>query len=315
MREIYGEEAADEMEAVLAIYPPSEVRVAWAASDGATARYLCTITPPSGMDARRVFVRVGLELALPHGYPEAGQAQVAFGELRGVDDSVAAALLCQLQEVVADELEGLPVVFRLVEMAKEELAEHSLPFGVCPICLCAFDDVDLEPIAPDATALGIAKAACWHTFHAACLANYAAHGPEARPFCAAMDVALFEPSSFADWLSTSAEELTCPVCRALVGADLVIEYGALVRAACSGRFDSLAVARYEWEAERGSAARTDEAQPVHADVGVVNVFGSVTTLNATSVAEAVAETAAEPANSSARRRAWPGTRATWGIGQ
>lgn len=93
------------------------------------------------------------------GYPEISPA-FYLKKPRGLDDDainvIKQAILKKLTESI-----GLPVVFDLIEVIREQLSESNLPSCHCVVCLYGFQDGDQ-----------FAKTDCYHYLHSYCLARH-----------------------------------------------------------------------------------------------------------------------------------------------
>ncbi|XP_026871484.1 E3 ubiquitin-protein ligase RNF25 isoform X2 [Electrophorus electricus] len=59
---------------------------------------------------------------------------------------------------------GMPVLYQLIEKAKEILTESNIPHGNCVICLYGFKEGEI-----------FTKTSCYHYFHSHCLGRYVTH--------------------------------------------------------------------------------------------------------------------------------------------
>lgn len=79
---------------------------------------------------------------------------------RGLLDSAVTSLVSSLRER-SREFSGEPVIFELIELAREFLTEQNVPACNCAICL---NDIVGEDV--------FVKTLCYHYFHAFCLGRY-----------------------------------------------------------------------------------------------------------------------------------------------
>ncbi|XP_045079244.1 E3 ubiquitin-protein ligase RNF25 isoform X3 [Coregonus clupeaformis] len=109
--------------------------------------------------------------------------------------------LCSVQKCLQTEAEsclGSPVLYQLIEKAKEILTESNIPHGNCVICLYGFKDGE-----------AFTKTRCYHYFHSHCLGRYITHSETE------LQEREKELEQDKTRERTDDEELTvvCPVCR------------------------------------------------------------------------------------------------------
>ncbi|XP_010902540.2 E3 ubiquitin-protein ligase RNF25 [Esox lucius] len=152
--------------------------------------------PSTGEDSLSQFVRLTLTLTLNLLYPSSPPS-ISIHNPRGLSDDK----LCSLQKCLQAEAEsclGSPVLYQLIEKAKEILTESNIPHGNCVICLYGFKDGE-----------AFTKTSCYHYFHSHCLGRYITHS----------ETELQEREKELEQDKTREraddEELTvvCPVCR------------------------------------------------------------------------------------------------------
>ncbi|XP_015237515.1 PREDICTED: E3 ubiquitin-protein ligase RNF25 [Cyprinodon variegatus] len=100
---------------------------------------------------------------------------------------------------------GSPVLYQLIEKAKEILTESNIPHGNCVICLYGFKEGET-----------FTKTSCYHYFHSHCLGRYVRHSErELRQ----REKELQEDKTRE---TSSCQELTvvCPVCREPLAYDV-----------------------------------------------------------------------------------------------
>ncbi|XP_046555075.1 uncharacterized protein DDB_G0287625-like isoform X2 [Haliotis rubra] len=108
----------------------------------------------------------------------------------------------RLQEdmhVLAEERTGGPVLYELIEMAKEILTEGNIPRCPCVVCLEHFHEGDM-----------FTRTDCYHYFHMACLARYVEHALTQEP-----DVKVMHLNN-----EHQQPKVVCPVCRDEITYDL-----------------------------------------------------------------------------------------------
>uniref|UniRef100_A0A4W5PA59 Ring finger protein 25 n=1 Tax=Hucho hucho TaxID=62062 RepID=A0A4W5PA59_9TELE len=136
-----------------------------------------------------------ISLSLPK-YPSSPPS-ISIHNPRGLSDDK----LCSVQKCLQTEAEsclGSPVLYQLIEKAKEILTESNIPHGNCVICLYGFKDGE-----------AFTKTRCYHYFHSHCLGRYITHSEtELRE----REKELEQDKTRE---RTDDEELTvvCPVCR------------------------------------------------------------------------------------------------------
>ncbi|XP_073350497.1 E3 ubiquitin-protein ligase RNF25 [Pagrus major] len=152
--------------------------------------------PSTAEDSVSQFVRLTLTLTLDQQYPSSSPA-ISIHNPRGLsDDKLSSVLKCLQLE--AQSCLGSPVLYQLIEKAKEILTESNIPHGNCVICLYGFKEGET-----------FTKTSCYHYFHCHCLGRYASHSEsELR-----QREKELEEDKTRD--RTDYQELTvvCPVCR------------------------------------------------------------------------------------------------------
>lgn len=151
------------------------------------------ITPNTGNDQSKKYTYLDLHLVLPQLYPEE-QVEISIPTSRGIADIHLKKIISALQEKAVGLL-GSPMVYELVEHAKDTLTDNNLPCGDCAVCLLPFHD-DQQ----------VSRTDCYHYFHIDCLARY---------------VNFFENSKHEENETTienpashhQQKHLECPVCR------------------------------------------------------------------------------------------------------
>ncbi|KAL6102412.1 rnf25 [Pungitius sinensis] len=152
--------------------------------------------PSTAEDSVSQFVRLTLTLTLDQQYPSSSPA-ISIHNPRGLsDDKISSVQKCLQLE--AQSCLGSPVLYQLIEKAKEILTESNIPHGNCVICLYGFKEGET-----------FSKTSCYHYFHSHCLGRYARHSEQ--------ELRLREKELEEDKTRERAErqELTvvCPVCR------------------------------------------------------------------------------------------------------
>ncbi|XP_056262511.1 E3 ubiquitin-protein ligase RNF25 isoform X2 [Pseudoliparis swirei] len=118
--------------------------------------------PSTAEDSVSQFVRLTLTLTLDQQYPSSSP-DIAIHNPRGLsDDKISSVQKCLQLE--AQSCLGSPVLYQLIEKAKEILTESNIPHGNCVICLYGFKEGET-----------FSKTSCYHYFHSHCLGRYASH--------------------------------------------------------------------------------------------------------------------------------------------
>nr|XP_046270138.1 E3 ubiquitin-protein ligase RNF25 [Scatophagus argus] len=152
--------------------------------------------PSTAEDSVSQFVRLTLTLTLDQQYPLSCPA-ISIHNPRGLSDDKLSSVQKSLQ-LEAQSCLGSPVLYQLIEKAKEILTESNIPHGNCVICLYGFKEGE-----------AFTKTSCYHYFHCHCLGRYASHSEsELR-----QREKELEEDKTRD--RTAYQELTvvCPVCR------------------------------------------------------------------------------------------------------
>ncbi|XP_077475304.1 E3 ubiquitin-protein ligase RNF25 [Stigmatopora argus] len=157
--------------------------------------------PSTAEDYGSQFVRLGLTLTLDEQYP-LSSPDISIHNTRGLSDDKLSSLQQSL-ELEAESYVGSPVLYQLIEKAKEILTESNIPHGNCVICLYGFKEGE-----------AFSKTRCYHYFHSHCLGRYAGHSEEEN--------GLRRREMAEDKTAVQNQELTvaCPVCREPLTYDL-----------------------------------------------------------------------------------------------
>uniref|UniRef100_A0A3B3CA38 E3 ubiquitin-protein ligase RNF25 n=1 Tax=Oryzias melastigma TaxID=30732 RepID=A0A3B3CA38_ORYME len=159
--------------------------------------------PSTGQDAVSQFVRLTLTLTLDPQYP-CSSPVISIHNPRGLSDDKLSSVQTCLQLEAASCL-GSPVLYQLIEKAKEILTDSNIPHGNCVICLYDFKEGE-----------AFTKTSCYHYFHSHCLGRYVSHSEEELQ---QREKELEEDKTRE---RTEHQELTvvCPVCREALTYDL-----------------------------------------------------------------------------------------------
>ncbi|XP_061761726.1 E3 ubiquitin-protein ligase RNF25 isoform X1 [Nerophis ophidion] len=157
--------------------------------------------PSTAEDSGSQFVRLTLKLTLDQQYP-CSSPHISIHNPRGLSDNKLRSVHKCLQ-MEAESCVGSPVLYQLIEKAKEILTESNIPHGNCVICLYSFKEGET-----------FTKTCCYHYFHSHCLGRYASHSEK--------ELRLREKELAEDKTATRHQELTvvCPVCREPLAYDL-----------------------------------------------------------------------------------------------
>uniref|UniRef100_A0A8C5E5D8 E3 ubiquitin-protein ligase RNF25 n=1 Tax=Gouania willdenowi TaxID=441366 RepID=A0A8C5E5D8_GOUWI len=152
--------------------------------------------PSTAEDSVSQFVCLTLTLTLDSQYPSSSP-HVSIRNPRGLsDDKLHSVRSCLQSE--AQSCLGSPVLYQLIEKAKEMLTESNIPHGSCAICLYGFKEEE-----------AFTKTCCYHHFHSHCLGRYVRHSER--------ELLLREQELKEDKTRDSPhpQELSvvCPVCR------------------------------------------------------------------------------------------------------
>ncbi|XP_048101330.1 E3 ubiquitin-protein ligase RNF25 isoform X2 [Alosa alosa] len=159
--------------------------------------------PSTAEDVLSQFVRLTLTLTLAPQYPYIPPV-ISIHNPRGLsDDKLLSVQRCLQME--AESCPGAPVLYQVIEKAKEILTESNIPHGNCVICLYGFKDGE-----------AFTKTSCYHYFHSHCLGRYVSHSEmELRE----REREIEEDKSRG---RMDGEELAvvCPVCREPLACDV-----------------------------------------------------------------------------------------------
>lgn len=181
-----------EIEALKAIYI-HELQVTYNDRDRSTSLRV-SLHPATADNAEEQYVRLELVLSLLPEYPNA-LPEVAIRNPRGLSDEKIERIRRDVQETARENV-GSPMLYQLIEVAKDHLTEENVPCCQCTICLYGFAEGDV-----------FTKTQCYHYFHSHCLGRYVSHalGQMAREHEAKLSPAHEKPES--------PDKVGCPVCR------------------------------------------------------------------------------------------------------
>ncbi|KAL9981644.1 hypothetical protein ACROYT_G010376 [Oculina patagonica] len=115
--------------------------------------------PSTGDEEHKRFVCLTLVIDLPDKYPSE-LPSIHIKTPRGLSEAHIESILANLREL-AEGCLGRPMLYELIEYAKESLTDNNTPSCACAICLCHFQDNH-----------EFTKTECYHYFHCGCLARY-----------------------------------------------------------------------------------------------------------------------------------------------
>ncbi|XP_067671508.1 protein starmaker-like [Haliotis asinina] len=153
--------------------------------------------PATGDDVTKQFVCMTLVFKLSEAYPDE-IPEIIIKNPRGLAEEEVHRLQEDMH-VLAKERSGGPVLFELIEMAKEILTEGNIPRCPCVVCLEHFHEGDL-----------FTRTDCYHYFHMACLARYVEHALAQEP-----EVKVMHLNN-----EHQQPKVVCPVCRDEITYDL-----------------------------------------------------------------------------------------------
>ncbi|XP_068193666.1 E3 ubiquitin-protein ligase RNF25 isoform X2 [Antennarius striatus] len=152
--------------------------------------------PSTAEDSVSQFVRLTLTMTLDQQYPSSSPT-ISIHNPRGLsDDKLRSVQKCLQLE--AQACLGSPVLYQLIEKAKEILTESNIPHGNCVICLYGFQEGE-----------AFTKTSCYHYFHCHCLGRYVSHSEsELR-----QREKELEEDKTRDGAAPQELTVVCPVCR------------------------------------------------------------------------------------------------------
>lgn len=118
--------------------------------------------PSTGDEEEKKYVCITLELELSQQYPHEIPT-INIKNPRGIGEEEVNRLQESLV-TLATELQGGPMLYDLIELAKEKLTEGNIPHCPCTICYEHFHEGE-----------EFTKTHCYHYFHCHCLARYVRH--------------------------------------------------------------------------------------------------------------------------------------------
>jgi len=192
------EEVNEELEALIAILEDDTVEVVKDEGSDRPKDLYIKITPLTEGEQEKQYVSLTLVIALPEGYP-GSPPSLGVRNPRGLEDTAVKGLLAEMTQRCED-YRGCPVLFELIEMAREFLTVRNVPVVSCIICLFNLQEEDQ-----------ITKTECLHFFHKHCLGRYITNMQETYEEQRA------EALSQNNNITVKEFVLSCPVCRETIG--------------------------------------------------------------------------------------------------
>lgn len=159
--------------------------------------------PSTAQDSVSQFVRLTLTLTLDHKYPLSSPS-ISIHKPRGLSDDKINSVQACLQDEAQSSV-GSPVLYQLIEKAKEILTKSNIPHGNCVICLYDFKEGET-----------LTKTLCYHYFHSHCLGRYVQHSEQ--------ELQQREKELQEDKTRDSSQKqelsVVCPVCREPLNYDV-----------------------------------------------------------------------------------------------
>ena len=152
-----SEEVLEEIEALTAILDEDTVEIL--SQDARPSEINIKITPLTASEQEKQYVSLSLVVSLSDGYPSVPPG-LEVRNPRGLEDSAVQGLLEDMK-ARCEEYTGCPVMFELIEMAREFLTARNVPVVRCIICLNNIQEEDV-----------FMKTDCLHFFHKHCLGRY-----------------------------------------------------------------------------------------------------------------------------------------------
>lgn len=187
-----GEEVLEELEALEAIL--EETIEVVSSTNNRPTDLAIQINPLTEGEQEKQYVSLTLSVHLPPEYPGC-PPKIQVRNPRGLEDGAVNGLLSDM-EARCDEYQGCPVLFELIELAREFLTTRNVPVCKCIICLNNIEEND-----------EFTKTECLHFFHKRCLGRYITNMQESYEAERA-EAAINNKGSTPKEL-----ELVCPVCR------------------------------------------------------------------------------------------------------
>lgn len=197
-----------EIEALKAIYI-HELEVSFDESKRSTCVKV-SLHPATADNAEEQYVCLDLVLDIPTEYPDV-LPDITIRNPRGLSDEKIAKIEQDLQDMAHENLGG-PMLYQLIEVAKEHLTQENVPCCQCTICLYGFAEGDV-----------FTKTPCYHYFHSHCLARYIRHALEQIAQEEADKLSPTPPTAASSDEDGAASKkvVCCPVCRLALCSSLL----------------------------------------------------------------------------------------------
>ncbi|XP_012944459.1 ribosome-binding protein 1 [Aplysia californica] len=171
--------------------------------DGSVDEIELLLHPSTGHDTSKQFVCMRLVFRPPTQYPhEAPELEIR--NPRGLGEEEIESL-AQDMKVKATEYLGEPMLYTLIEMARDSLTEGNVPRCPCVVCLEHFEPTD-----------AFQRTGCYHYFHTRCLHMYLVHTRAAM----AEERRTREEEGAKHVREQEKEEvIVCPLCREPLDAE------------------------------------------------------------------------------------------------
>ena len=153
-----SDEVLEEIEALTAILDEDTVDIVRDENDRPSEINI-KITPLTASEQEKQYVSLTLVVSLPLSYPNV-PPNLDVRNPRGLEETAVDSLLEDFK-ARCEEYIGCPVMFELIEIAREFLTSRNVPVVRCPICLNNIKEEDV-----------FMKTECLHFFHKSCLGRY-----------------------------------------------------------------------------------------------------------------------------------------------
>ncbi|CAE1262313.1 RNF25 [Acanthosepion pharaonis] len=173
----------------------------------------CKLHPSTGDDVHKQYVCLTLVLSLPNTYPQ-DVPDITIKNPRGLGEEELNSLKTTLRDV-ADERKGGPMLYELLELAKESLTEGNIPRQPCVICQQHFEEGE-----------SFTRTECYHYFHCHCLGRYVQHCLNEVTEVSGDSQAAVASQPLQNGCDEPNKDIVCPVCRENISYDLDSWLGA-----------------------------------------------------------------------------------------
>lgn len=172
-------------------------------TDGGGWSVSLVLHPSTAQDSVSQFVRLTLTLTLDHMYPLSSPS-ISIHKPRGLSDDKISSVQSSLQDEAQSSV-GSPVLYQLIEKAKEILTKSNIPHGNCVICLYDFKEGET-----------LTKTLCYHYFHSHCLGRYVQHSEQELQ----QRQKELQEDKTRDCSQRQELSVVCPVCRETLNYDV-----------------------------------------------------------------------------------------------